>query len=67
MRSEELSGELGSLIRRMEQRIRTNPMYADLLQQGDNDAELYHVLSALEDAIVGLILLHIRTRQEFGK
>lgn len=67
MRSEELSGELGSLIRRMEQRIRTNPMYADLLQQGGSDAEMYHVLSALEDAIVGLVLLHIRTRQEFGK
>ena len=67
MRSEQLSGELGSLIRRMEGRIRSHPMYADLLSQGGNDAELYHVLSSLEDAIVGLVLLHIRTRQEFEK
>lgn len=67
MRSEELTGELGSLIRRMEQRIRTHPMYSDLLAQGELDADLFHVLTALEDAIVGLVLLHIRTRQEFQK
>jgi len=67
MRSEQLSGELGSLIRRMEQRILQHPMYADLLSSGADDAELYHVLSSLEDAIVGLVLLHIRMRQEFEK
>ncbi len=67
MRSEQLSGELGSLIRRMEQRIRSHPMYADLLSSGSDDAELYHVLSSIEDAIVGLVLLHIRMRQEFEK
>ena len=67
MRSEQLSGELGSLIRRMEQRIRSHPMYADLLSSGTDDAELYHVLSSIEDAIVGLVLLHIRMRQEFEK
>ena len=67
MRSEELSGELGSLIRRMEGRIRNHPTYADLLASGTDDAELFHVLSALEDAIVGLVLLHIKMRQEFGR
>lgn len=67
MRSEELSGELGALVRRMERRVRSHPMYADLLSAGTDDAELYHVLSSLEDAIVGLVLLHIRTRQEFEK
>lgn len=56
MLSEDLINELGALIRRLEKRIRLDNIYMD------RDPENV-VLAGLEDAIIGLVLLHIKARQ----
>lgn len=63
MRSELLVGELAGIIRRLENRIKTTPKYASLLQQDTEDAALELTLDGIEDAIAGLVLLHIHLRE----
>jgi len=53
--SEDLITELGSLIRRLESKIRRDP---GLLAE---DPE-YMTLNGIENAIIGLILLHVKLR-----
>lgn len=61
MRSELLIGELAGIIRRLEGRILTEPTYARLLE--DEDQAVAHVLKGIEDAIAGLVVLHINIRR----
>lgn len=63
MNSELLAGELGGIIRRLEHRIKTTPRYAQILEQDSEDESLAQTLGALEDAICGLVMLHIQLRR----
>lgn len=63
MRSDLLVSELGSLIRRLENRIRTNPRYAAVLEEDRAEDALQHTLDGIEDAIAGLVMLHIQLRR----
>lgn len=56
MLSEDLITELGSLIRRLERRVRLENVFMD-----QDPADV--VLRGIEEAIIGLVLLHIKTRQ----
>lgn len=56
MLSDDLVNELGSLIRRLESKIRLEPVY--VTREGD-----WLTLDALENAIIGLVLLHIQLRR----
>lgn len=64
MRSELLIGELAGIIRRLEINIRSNPRYASLLDVDTQDEALAHVLEGIEDAIAGLVVLHIQLRRD---
>lgn len=64
MRSEVLVAELAGLIRRLERRIQTNPKYAAVLDVDTTDEALQHVLEGVEDAICGLVMLHIQLRRD---
>lgn len=64
MRSDLLVSELGSIIRRLEHRIKTTPRYAAVLEDVDTQDEALQVaLDGIEDAIAGLVMLHIQLRQ----
>lgn len=65
MRSEILTTELASIIRRLQHRIESTPRYAALLDVDTQDEALAHVLEGIEDAIAGLVVLHIKTRERF--
>ena len=67
MNSDLLVTELAGLIRRLEHRINTNPKYAEVLGWGSEDEAVQLVLDGLEDAICGLVLLHIQTRKRNGR
>lgn len=64
MRSEVLVNELAGIVRRMEQRINRSPKYAALLEQDSTDQSLQVVLEGIEDAIAGLVMLHIQLRRD---
>lgn len=64
MRSEVLSGELAGLIRRLQNRIEGEQQYAHLLSTDSKDQSLQHVLRGIEDAIAGLVVLHIQLRRD---
>lgn len=57
MLSEDLIAELGALIRRLERRIRLENVYTDRTPEDV-------ALQGIEDAIIGLVLLHIQMRKQ---
>lgn len=67
MLSELLLQELGGIIRRLENRVRTSPRWANVLQEDTTDASLQVVLEGLEDAICALVMLHIQIRERHSK
>lgn len=64
MRSEELRPELAGLIARLEHRILTDPRYAQVLGRDQAENSVAFTLQGLEDAIVGLVMLHIQMRRD---
>lgn len=64
MRSEELTNELAGLISRLSHRIQRHPTYTTVLQRDTQDQSLSLTLDGIEDAICGLILLHIQLRRD---
>lgn len=64
MRTEELLPELAGIIRRLEHRIQRDPKYASLLEVDTEDEAESFALDAIEDAIAGLIVLHIQLRRQ---
>lgn len=65
MRSDLLVIELGSLIRRLERRIQSHPRYAAVLEVDTTDEAVQHALEGIEDAIAGLVMLHIQLRRDY--
>ena len=63
MRSEELVSELGAIIRRCELRINSSPRWAAILEQEFEAQSTERALTALEDAIATLVMLHIQIRK----
>lgn len=61
MRTEELVPELASLVNRLEFRVKTNPKFHRLLTV-DSEAREF-TIEAIEDAIVGLVILQIQLRK----
>lgn len=64
MRSEELRPELAGIISRLEHRILTDPRYAQVLGRDTADNSTTLTLQGIEDAIVGLVMLHIQMRRD---
>lgn len=64
MRSEQLRPELAGLIARLEHRILADPRYAQVLGRDTQDNSRAHTLAALEDAIIGLVMLHVQIRRD---
>lgn len=64
MESEPLINELAGVIRRLERRIREDSRYVGPLEADTQDAAERFTLAGLEDAIVGLLILHIQLRQK---
>lgn len=63
MRSELFTQELAGVIRRLESRITRDPKYARLFDVDTPDEALQHTLDGIEDAIAGLVMLHIQLRR----
>lgn len=64
MRSEELRPELAGIIARLEHRIMADPKYATVLQRDAVDNTKAFTLAGIEDAIAGLVMLHIQIRRD---
>lgn len=64
MRSEELRPELAGLIARLEHRILADPRYAQVLGRDTADNSTSFTLQGIEDAIAGLVMLHIQMRRD---
>jgi hypothetical protein len=65
VRSEELGPELAGIISRMQHRILVDPRYAQVLGRDEPSVSRDFILSGIEDAIAGLIMLHIQVRRDF--
>lgn len=65
MRSEELRPELAGIIARLEHRILTDPRYVQVLGRDEPNNSRDFILSGIEDAIAGLVMLHIQVRRDF--
>lgn len=63
MRTELLIQELAGVIRRLEGRITRDPKYARLFEVDTTDEALQHTLEGIEDAVAGLVMLHIQLRR----
>lgn len=63
MRSEELQGEIAGLISRLALRMRTDPGMARALQRDTEDHSVNITLDGIEEAIIGLVMLHIQVRR----
>lgn len=63
MRTEELQNELAGLINRMSLRLVRDPKYARALQRDTQDNSVDLTLDGIEDAICGLVMLHIQLRR----
>lgn len=61
MNSDELQGEIAGILGRLSVKMRTDPMMARALLRGTQDTEL--ILDGIEEAIIGLVLLHINVRR----
>lgn len=59
--SEELNSEVAGILARLTVKMRTDPAIARAMDRNDGGQQL--VLDALEEAIVGLVLLHIQMRR----
>lgn len=66
MMSSDLNGEIAGLISRLQRRVTTEPRMAPVLQRDTKDQSRDLILSGIEDAIIGLVMLHIQTRRELG-
>lgn len=64
MRSEQLRPELAGIISRLEHRILTDPRFAQVLGRDTADNSTTLTLQGIEDAIVGLVMLHIQMRRD---
>lgn len=63
MRSEEVSSELAGIIGRLRTRLNVDPSFARALAL-DNEAHTEQVvLEGIEQAITGLVMLHIQVRR----
>lgn len=63
MRSEELNGEIAGLIGRLQHKVRTDPKMPLYLGRDTEDNSRDLILSGIEDAILGLVMLHIQMRR----
>lgn len=64
MESELLGNELAGIIARLNHRLRTDPKYARTMTRDTQDNSLELALEGIEDAICGLVMLHIQLRRE---
>ena len=63
MMSSDLNGEVAGLISRLQHRVSTDPKMGQVLQRDTEDQSKQLILSGLEDAIIGLVMLHIQIRR----
>lgn len=63
MRSEEVNNELAGLISRLQHKVRVDPAMPLYLSRDTEDISRELILSGIEDALIGLILLHIQVRR----
>jgi hypothetical protein len=66
MRSEELNGEVAGLISRLQHRVRTDTKMVPVLGRDTKDQSKDLILSGIEDAILGLVMLHIQVRRDLS-
>jgi hypothetical protein len=61
MQSEELNAEIATILGRLSTKIRTDPAMLRALARGDGNDET--TLAGIEEAIIGLVMLHIQVRR----
>jgi hypothetical protein len=67
MMSSELNGEVAGLISRLQHRVTTDPKMASVLGRDTKDQSRDLILSGIEDAIIGLVMLHVQVRRELSR
>ena len=63
MMSNDLAGEIAGLISRLQHRIRTDPQMPRVLGRDDEQNSTDLTLAGIEEAIIGLVMLHIQVRR----
>lgn len=63
MRTDELNAEVAGLIARLSIRMRTDPELARSMNRDTPDSSVDLTLQGIEDAILGLVQLHIQVRR----
>ena len=64
MMSSDLNGEVAGLISRLQHRVRTDPKMVPVLGRDTTDQSKDLILSGIEDAIIGLVMLHVQVRRD---
>ena len=64
MRSEELNSELAGILTRMRSRILADPALAKALALDNQDHSKQVILEGIEQAILGLVMLHMQVRRD---
>lgn len=64
MRSEELNSELAGILTRMRQRILADPAMAKALALDNQKHSEQVILEGIEQAILGLVMLHMQVRRD---
>lgn len=67
MMSSDLNGEVAGLISRLQHRVRTDPKMIPVLGRDTTDQSKGLILSGIEDAIIGLVMLHVQVRRELSR
>lgn len=67
MMSSELNGEIAGLISRLQRRVTTDAKMASVLGRDTKDQSKDLILSGIEDAIIGLVMLHVQVRRELSR
>lgn len=63
MRSEELQAEVAGIVGRLGTRLQRDPRFAQALLRDTEENSVQTTLEGIEEAILGLVMLHIQVRQ----
>ena len=63
MRSEEVAGEVAGIIGRLGTRLQRDPALAQSLTRDTEENSVETALEGIEEAILGLVMLHIQVRR----
>lgn len=66
MRSEEVQGEVAGIIGRLGTRLQRDPEFARALVRDTEENSVSVALDGIEEAILGLVMLHIQVRRRSG-